>query len=67
MPSPRKLITATHVDEIFNWSRWTRIRLEKKGRFPRHVKVTPGRVDYFEDEIIAFQKQLASDREIAAA
>lgn len=63
----RKIISGRQVDELFNWSRWTRARREKAGCFPKRVNLIPGRDDYFEDEILAFQEELAASRNQAAA
>jgi prophage regulatory protein len=38
-------------------------RLEKKGDFPRRVQVGPGRVAWLEDEVDAWIKARAAERE----
>jgi predicted DNA-binding transcriptional regulator AlpA len=63
----RKLINRRQVEARTGKSRWTIGRLEKKGLFPQRVNVTPGRNDYFEDEVDAYLEQLAAGREQATA
>lgn len=64
---PRKLINRRQVEERVRASRWTIARLEKAGKFPQHVNVTPGCHHWFEDEIDAHLEQLAADRDQVAA
>ena len=44
------------------YSRQHILRLEKAGRWPRRVKLSPNRVGWVYDEIVAHLEDLASNR-----
>jgi prophage regulatory protein len=54
----RKMLTAEEVLECVPFSRTTLFRLERDGLFPLGVAPAPHRKLWFEDEVIAWQKDL---------
>ncbi len=54
-PRPRRMLNERQVLEIVPIGRTTLYRLEKAGRFPRSIYISPNRRVWFEDEIVAWQ------------
>jgi prophage regulatory protein len=52
---PRRMLSEAQVLEIVPISRTTLYRMEKAGRFPRSIYISPNRRVWFEDEIVAWQ------------
>jgi prophage regulatory protein len=52
---PRRMLTEKQVLEIVPVGRTTLYRMEKAGRFPRSIYISPNRRVWFEDEIVAWQ------------
>ena len=52
---PRRMINEQQLLQIVPVSRTTLYRMEKAGRFPRSIYVSPNRRFWFEDEIVAWQ------------
>lgn len=76
-PTIRKMITADDVLERIGISRTTLFRLERDGVFPKGIAITPHRKLWYEDEIVAWQRdsqdpnsalwRVLQEREIAKA
>jgi predicted DNA-binding transcriptional regulator AlpA len=65
---PRRLLRLSAVQERIPYSRSTILRLEREGRFPRKVKLSPtagakGAIAWYEDEVDAYAEELAAQRE----
>lgn len=58
---------STEVSGAAPGARLPAIRLEKQGKFPKHVNIVPGCNHWFEDEVDAHLKQLAAGRNQVAA
>jgi predicted DNA-binding transcriptional regulator AlpA len=59
----RKLIDIDGLRERgINASRWTLLRLEKQGLFPKRVHPTPGKVTWWSDEIDAHLASASAKR-----
>ncbi|OKO70134.1 hypothetical protein AC629_40730 [Bradyrhizobium sp. NAS80.1] len=52
---PRRMLNEKQVLAIVPVSRTTLYRLEKAGKFPRGVFVSPNRRFWYEDQIVAWQ------------
>jgi predicted DNA-binding transcriptional regulator AlpA len=52
---PRRMLNEKRVLEIIPISRTTLFRMEKAGKFPGSVYISPNRRCWFEDEIVAWQ------------
>jgi predicted DNA-binding transcriptional regulator AlpA len=52
---PRRMLSEKQVLEIVPVGRTTLYRMEKAGRFPKSIYISPNRRVWFEDEIIAWQ------------
>jgi predicted DNA-binding transcriptional regulator AlpA len=63
----RRLINRQQVEDRTSLSRWTIERLEKQGKFPKHVNIVPGLNHWFEDEVDHHLERLAAGREQATA
>lgn len=57
-----RLIAVTEVAERTGLSKTTIYRLERKGKFPRHVKLTPTRSAWAEHEIDSYIENLLAQR-----
>jgi prophage regulatory protein len=55
---PRKMLTAEQVLECIPISRTTLFRLERDKMFPEGQAIVPHRKLWFQDEVIAWQKDL---------
>lgn len=62
VPKPRRLLAVREVMARTGLSKATLYRLERLGRFPRHVKITPTRSAWAEHEIDAYIDGLLSQR-----
>jgi predicted DNA-binding transcriptional regulator AlpA len=51
----RRMLSEKQVLEILPISRTTLFRMEKAGKFPRSIYVSPNRRLWFQDQIIAWQ------------
>ena len=47
-------------------SRTTIWRLERTGIFPKHIRISPGRIGWIEGEVDAYLKARIEQREVAA-
>jgi prophage regulatory protein len=54
-PGPRRMLNEKQVLAITPVSRTTLYRMEKAGRFPRSIYISPNRRVWFEDEIVSWQ------------
>jgi prophage regulatory protein len=55
---PRRMLNEKQVLAIVPISRTTLFRLAKSGGFPRSTYISPNRRVWFEDEIVAWQKNV---------
>lgn len=55
-PTIRKMVTAEDVLARIGISRTTLFRLERDGVFPKGIPITPHRKLWYEDEIVAWQR-----------
>ena len=55
---PRKIILDPEVKQVTGLSRPSRWRMAQRGEFPEPVRLSSGRVGYFQDEIVAWQDNL---------
>lgn len=53
--TPRRILLEQEVRLYAPLGRATRWRLEAKGEFPLRVRLSTGRIGYYEDEILAWQ------------
>ena len=56
--TPRKIILDPEVKQVTGLSRPSRWRMAQRGEFPEPVRLSSGRVGYFQDEIVAWQDNL---------
>lgn len=61
--TPRRIIREAQCKQMTGLDRWTRSRLEKKGRFPRRLRLGLRAVGWFEDEVLDWQNTLARGEE----
>jgi predicted DNA-binding transcriptional regulator AlpA len=54
----RQMLTAEQVLELIPFSRATLFRLERDELFPKGVPITPQRKLWFEDEVLAWQRDV---------
>jgi prophage regulatory protein len=52
---PRRMLNEKQVLQIVPVGRTTLYRMEKTGRFPKSICISPNRRVWFEDEIVAWQ------------
>lgn len=53
------------VCELTTWSKTTLWRERKAGRFPKPVKVSPGRVAYVREQVDAWTEAKIAEAEVA--
>lgn len=53
---PRRMLSEKQVLDIVPVGRTTLYRMEKAGRFPRSIYISPNRRIWYEDQIIEWQK-----------
>jgi predicted DNA-binding transcriptional regulator AlpA len=58
MTGPRRMLNEKQVLEIVPISRTTLYRLERAGKFPKSVYLSPNRRAWFLDTIVAWQKTI---------
>lgn len=63
LPSLRRMLTEQMVLEEIPISRTTLYRLERAGKFPRSVYVSPNRRLWFRDEVAAWQRAINDNHE----
>lgn len=63
---PRRILLDPEVKQVTGLSRPSRWRMSQRGEFPEAVRLSSGRVGYFEDEILRWQSALprATDSKI---
>ena len=54
----RRMLNERQVLEIIPISRTTLYRMEKAGRFPKCIYISPNRRVWYEDEIVAWQNSV---------
>jgi len=58
----RRMLTIKQVLEIVPTTRRNILRMEKEGRFPAGVFLSPNRKAWYEDQILEWQASLPSDK-----
>lgn len=58
----RRMLSEKQILEIVPYSPVTLWRMEKQGRFPEHSNISPNRKIWFEDQIIAWQRDVERRR-----
>jgi prophage regulatory protein len=62
--APRKLLTYKHLEAIgISFSREHLWRLEAANKFPRRIYLSPQKIAWFEDEILAWLAERDAERE----
>ena len=61
----RRIVTYPELDPKFGlkYSYVNICRLEKAGRFPKKVRISPNRVGWFEDELLQMLEERAAERD----
>jgi prophage regulatory protein len=59
---PRRMMTEEEVRQLVRVSRTTLYRMEKAGEFPRSTYISPNRRRWFEDDIVAWQREVDGRR-----
>jgi prophage regulatory protein len=67
MDVPRRMLNLEKVLALIPVSRTTLFRMEREGRFPKSHYVSPNRRLWYEDDIIAWQDALPTNRRIRTA